>query len=218
MKRFIGVLLTLTLVAACGGNRFTQVVDKTIGSTVKIQVSGVQGGALASWLGTGVIIDSAGHILTCEHVVPTRSVLIYVTLYRSRTVHLARVLRRDRKRDLALIQFVNYPLSTHAVELSRGPVSVGDEVVAIGMPYGLDWSVTTGVVSALHRTGLAVNLTQTDAAINPGNSGGPLFDMEGRIVGINESGYQGANNLGFAVSVEEIRGFLSVFKGLEETF
>lgn len=217
LSLFISVFLIGSFTNA--ESRFSKVVDKTIASVVKIQTLSIQDGVVQGALGSGVLIDSAGHILTCEHMVPPGSVLIYVSLYRSSsTLHLATVMRRDHARDLALIRLVNYSTPTPRVELSRTPVVVGDEVVAIGMPFGLQWSVTTGIVSGLHREGLAVNLTQTDAAINPGNSGGPLFDLDGRIIGINQSGYMGANNLGFAVPVEEIRSFLSIFRGLEETF
>ena len=213
-----GTLIAMGITLSHAESRFSKVVDRTAASVVKIEVIAFDtDGVMKAWLGTGVLIDSMGHIVTCEHVVPRGTAIIKVHLYRSsETAITATVIRRDVKRDLALIQLVDYSTPTPSVALSTTPVMVGDEVVAIGMPYGLDWSVTTGIISALHRAGLAINLTQTDAAINPGNSGGPLFNLEGEVVGINESGYQGANSLGFAVSVVEIKKFLSIFYGLEQ--
>lgn len=222
VKRFlvtlvIGAAYSLLTVPANAASRFSRVVDQRIASVVKIEVVSAQGNEVNAWLGSGVLIDSKGHILTCAHVVEGYPIVIAVYLYgSSATYHSAIVLRRDNARDIALLQLVNYSTPTPSAPLSVKPVLVGDEVVAIGMPHGFDWSVTAGVVSGLNRQGLALNLLQTDTAINPGNSGGPLFNLDGDIVGINESGLMSAQNMGFAVSVGEIRKFLAVFVGLEE--
>lgn len=204
--------------------KFTPIVDKTIDSVVQIvsisfhQVGGKKPHVeMGIGMGAGVLISTNGHILTCEHVVDN-AFLINVTLHGSTgSVHQATVIRRDFKRDIAVLKLVDYSTPTYSVRLAPQMPRVGDEVIAIGHPFDRDWSVTTGIISGLHREGLAINLIQTDAAINPGNSGGPLFNLNGEVVGLNQS-VADANSIGFSVSVAEIREFLSIFRGLEQVF
>jgi S1-C subfamily serine protease len=223
----IGITLALATVRFCHAEqRYTPIVDKTIGSVVKITASYVDvvedtttkkmDLKFGSALGAGVIVSTTGHILTCQHVISGHPFLIDVQLQGNTTAHYqATVLRRSFNRDIALLK-VSSTTAFQAAKLSPAMPRVGDEVVAIGHPHDYDWSVTAGIVSGLKREGLAINLLQTDAAINPGNSGGPLFNMDGQIVGLNESVYAGSNNLGFAVSVDEIRNFMEVFRGLDQ--
>jgi S1-C subfamily serine protease len=160
-------------------------------------------------LGSGVIYDSSGLILTNAHVVDgARSVA--VRLSDGRRLE-ARVLGRDVGFDLAVLQVDANGLPAAPLGDSSA-LKVGQFVVAIGNPYGLDSTVTTGVVSALNRPlsegqqSYAQPMIQTNAAINPGNSGGPLVDLQGNIVGINTlvAAPQGfpAQGLGFAVPVD----------------
>ncbi len=206
--------LVVSLQAA---SRFTPIVNKTLDSVVLIQGMSVSSnGVVQRWSGSGVLISDNGHILTCAHVVDGATMLIARLHTSSATARRLIVLRRDYARDLALVKLVNFSTPTPHVMLATEHPQVGDEVVAIGHPYGLDWSVTAGIVSGLHREGLAINLLQTDAAINPGNSGGPLFNMLGEVIGLNQSGIVGGNTTGFSVPLEEIRNFLSIFAGLSE--
>jgi serine protease Do len=152
-------------------------------------------------IGSGVIYSSEGHILTNAHVVAGAS-RVTVTLPDGRRLP-AGVLGAERSRDLAVLQVGVGGLPV--AELSAAPLRVGQLVVAIGNPFGLDFTVTTGVVSALGRT-LPVDantkleqLVQTDTPINPGNSGGPLVDLKGRVVGITTAILPFAQGLGFAV-------------------
>lgn len=226
----IGVTMSLAIIrSGHAEQRYVPVVEKTIGSVVKITaryfvpitdpktkktvfMSGTS-------LGSGVIVSTNGHILTCEHIISGNPILIDVQLQTSTTTHIsATVLRRSFERDIALLKLVNYSTATVPVKLAPEMPKIGEEVIGIGHPYGFDWSVTSGIVSGLNREGLAINLLQTDAAINPGNSGGPLFNLEGQVVGLNQSIMLKADNMGFAVSVREIRNFLEVFKGLEQVF
>jgi serine protease Do len=153
-------------------------------------------------LGSGVIIQPDGLILTNNHVIQDAS-KIEVTLSDGKT-YKGTVLGADSISDVALVKID----ATSLPYVGLGDSSllkVGQFVVAIGNPYGLDHTVTTGVISALERN-LDVNgstmygVIQTDAAINPGNSGGPLVDLSGNVVGINTMIYSGAQGLGFAVS------------------
>jgi len=169
--------------------------------------------------GSGVIIRSDGHILTNDHVIAGADGL-YVTIGMDELP--ATVVGRDPSSDLAVIRVERTGLP--AAELgSSADLRVGQSVVAIGSPFGLDKTVTTGIVSALGRTSYAesaeaqltayTSLIQTDAAINPGNSGGALADAEGRVVGINTliqspSGAVGAPQsagIGFAIPIDYAR-------------
>jgi S1-C subfamily serine protease len=169
------------------------------------------GGGVAT--GSGIVIDGQGHILTNNHVVEGAE-KINVKLGESDTERTAEVVGTDPSSDLALLK-----VSAPASELDpltlgdSSKVEVGDPVVAIGNPFGLDRTVTSGIVSALQRQiqapdGFSIsNVIQTDAAINPGNSGGPLINAEGEVIGINsqiETGGSGSNGnvgIGFAIPI-----------------
>jgi S1-C subfamily serine protease len=172
------------------------------------------GGGIAT--GSGILIDKEGHILTNNHVIEGAS-KVEVKLGSSDTEHEAEVVGTDPATDIALLK-VNAPASEED-PLSLGDsskVHVGDPVVAIGNPFGLDRTVTAGIVSALQRQIQAPNgfsishVIQTDAAINPGNSGGPLIDSAGQVIGINsqiQTGGSGDGNvgIGFAVPINTAR-------------
>ena len=152
-------------------------------------------------IGSGVIFGSDGSILTNAHVVAGAS-RVTVTLPDGRSLP-AGVLGAEPDRDLAVLRVGAGGLPV--AELRAAPLRVGQLVVAIGNPYGLDFTVTAGVVSALGRA-LPIdrehkleNLIQTDRSINPGNSGGPLVDVQGRVVGITTAILPFAQGLGFAV-------------------
>jgi Do/DeqQ family serine protease len=166
---------------------------------------GDQGAVPQSGLGSGVIISPDGYILTNNHVVEGATE-IDVALYDSRKAR-ARVIGTDPETDLAILK----------INLDRLPVitlgnsdalRVGDQVLAIGNPFGVGLTVTSGIVSALGRNQLGINtfenFIQTDAAINPGNSGGALVDVNGNLMGINTAIYSrsgGSMGIGFAIPV-----------------
>jgi serine protease DegQ len=155
-------------------------------------------------VGSGVIIDGArGLVLTNAHVIEDAGD-ITVTL-KDRRSFKARLIGRDVGTDVAVLRI--QPMDAPRLEFANSStLEVGDFVLAIGNPFGLGQTVTSGIVSAVGRTGIADDslgkLIQTDASINPGNSGGPLIDLAGRIVGINTAliGPSGGNvGIGFAV-------------------
>jgi S1-C subfamily serine protease len=163
--------------------------------------------------GSGFVFDSEGHIVTNEHVVDgAKSVSVR---FWNGDVHKATVVGSDSSTDLAVIK-VDAPsslLSTLSVGDS-GKVLVGDGVVAIGSPFGLEETVTSGIVSALHRQMEAPNSftindsIQTDAAINHGNSGGPLLNAQGEVIGVNaqiRSDGGGSDGVGFAIPSNTIK-------------
>lgn len=163
----------------------------------------------ATGAGSGVIIDAANGLVVTNHHVVDGAATISVQLHDGRTVE-AELLGSDSNTDVALLRVVAEGL----IELPFADVetvAVGDYVVAIGNPFGIGQTVTSGIVSALGRTGLNRNnyedFIQTDAAINMGNSGGALVDLEGRLIGINTaiiSGNGGSNGIGFAVPVDMV--------------
>jgi S1-C subfamily serine protease len=160
--------------------------------------------------GSGFVIDGDGHILTNNHVVSGAS-KITVKIGDGSTQD-AKLVGADPSSDVALLQ-VSDTSGLHPLTLGKSSaVQVGDPVVAIGNPFGLDRTVTSGIVSALQREISAPNgfsisdVIQTDAAINPGNSGGPLLDADGNVIGINSQietgGGQGSVGIGFAVPID----------------
>ncbi len=159
----------------------------------------------ASGLGSGVIVNASGYILTNHHVVEAADE-IEVALADGRKLR-AKVIGTDPETDLAVLRVEATGLS--AVTFGQAEnVKVGDVVLAIGNPFGVGQTVTMGIVSALGRSGLQINtyenFIQTDAAINPGNSGGALTDATGNLIGVNSAIYSrtgGSLGIGFAIPV-----------------
>lgn len=192
------------------------VYNKVSGAVVQVDVSGKgPDGPGAEGSGSGVVVDSRGLILTNNHVVEgARSVNVRFSNGATRE---ARVLGTDRGNDLAVLK-VDLPRNVPVASLGDSDkVSVGSTAIAIGSPFGLDETVTQGIISAVHRdwqpgnSRLQRNLIQTDAAINPGNSGGPLLNADGEVIGINamiESPVRGSVGVGFAIPSNTARRLL----------
>jgi len=151
--------------------------------------------------GSGVIIDPQGHIVTNNHVVGEANE-VEVRLS-DKTKFIAQVIGKDPDTDVALLKVVTDRSLPYASFGDSGTVKVGQWVLAVGNPFGLDRTVTLGVVSGMGRDNMNLsryeNFIQTDASINPGNSGGPLFNMQGQIIGINTAIINFAQGIGFAI-------------------
>jgi len=173
-----------------------------------------EGGGTAT--GSGFVIDTEGHLLTNNHVVEGAD-SIQVKLGSSDTTYEAKVVGADPATDLAMLDVEAPADQLHPLTLGKSAqMEVGDPVVAIGNPFGLDRTVTSGIVSALQRQieapdGFSItNVIQTDAAINPGNSGGPLINVDGEVIGINSQiatggGGNGNVGIGFAIPIDTVR-------------
>jgi S1-C subfamily serine protease len=177
--------------------------------------------------GSGFVIDRQGSILTNAHVVEGATD-VRVSFSDKRTRE-ARIMGKDESTDLALLKVDTAGLDLRPLVLGDSKsVQVGDPTVAIGNPFGLDRTLTTGVISALQRrisapNGFGIdNVLQTDAAINPGNSGGPLIDAAGRVIGINSQiatgggstgGSGGSVGIGFAVPINTAKQVIPQLKG-----
>jgi len=163
-------------------------------------------------LGSGVLIDPEGYVVTNEHVV-RRASKIEVTLSDG-SKHEARPLSADAESDLALLKLeAKKPLS--AIQIGRSDdLMIGETVIALGNPFGLESTVTVGVLSAKNRSvnlggrEAYAGLIQTDAAINPGNSGGALVNIHGELIGINVAIRADAEGIGFAIPVDRVREVL----------
>jgi len=166
--------------------------------------------------GTGVIIDSSGLILTNEHVIADAQ-NIKVILNDNKTLT-AKVIGKNKKEDLALLQIESQETFPSITQGNSDAVSAGEDVFAIGTPYGYSQTVTRGIVSATNRQlkdgdkVLFDNLIQTDAAINPGNSGGPLLNSKGEMIGIIRMEDWRAQNIGFAIPTNKIQSLLPELK------
>jgi serine protease Do len=171
-------------------------------------------------LGSGVSVSANGVIVTNHHVVENAEGIL-VALPGGQ-VYSARVLISDRRTDVAVLQIDSYGAALPTIEFGDSDqLKVGDRVIAIGNPFGLGQTVTSGIVSALARTSFGVSdfrfFIQTDAAINPGNSGGAQIAMDGKLVGINTAIYStsgGSQGLGFAIPSNMVRSIVeSAVKG-----
>ena len=179
------------------------------------------GGGTAS--GSGFVIDKEGHMLTNNHVVEGAE-SVTVKLGDDDETYEAEVVGSDPGMDLALLKVDAPEEALHPLSLGRSSeMEVGDPVVAIGNPFGLERTVTSGIVSALQRqieapNGFAISkVIQTDAAINPGNSGGPLINADGEVIGINAQIATGGTSngnvgIGFAIPIDTIREELDQLK------
>jgi len=161
--------------------------------------------------GSGIVVDGKGDIVTNAHVVAGAQRI--TVSFSDGTTAAATLLGSDSSADLAVLRVDVSASHLHPISLgSSDSVQVGDQVYAIGAPFGLSGTLTEGIVSGLHRSnssagGTGGDLVQTDAAINPGNSGGALLDTQGRLIGITESIQSPVNGnvgVGFAIPISEV--------------
>ena len=166
--------------------------------------------------GSGFILDKSGHVLTNFHVVQGANRGVKVQLSNKRTYD-AKVIGTDPKHDLALLQ-INAPNLEPVTLANSSELAVGQKVYAIGNPFGLNGTMTRGIISSIRTIGGSEGATidgaiQTDAAINPGNSGGPLLNSRGEVIGINtmiaSNGANQSSGIGFAIPINTAKAALS---------
>ncbi|MDT5013915.1 MAG: hypothetical protein QOD39_75 [Mycobacterium sp.] len=212
----------VTLETGDGGQppegRFAKVAAAVADSVVTVETSSDNEGAL----GSGVVIDGRGYIVTNNHVISEAannpSQYKTTVVFNDGKEVPANLVGRDPKTDLAVLKVDNVDNLTVAQMGDSDKLHVGDEVIAAGAPLGLRSTVTQGIISALHRpvpisgdgsdTDTVIDAVQTDASINHGNSGGPLIDMNSNVIGINTAGKslsESASGLGFAIPVNEVK-------------
>ncbi len=238
LSALAGAVVAVGAYRAVGGNTKTTVIERqaTVGApsssgavpeagvadlyaSVRPQVVRISGSSASSGgVGSGVILDKQGHILTNFHVVNGMSQL--TVRLSDGTESAGQVIARDPGDDLAVMK-ASFPADKLSPATFADPalVRVGDEVIAVGNPFELEGTLTRGVVSGLNRTLTGSSaplrgLIQTDAAVNPGNSGGGLFDLAGRLIGVttaleNPSGSDVFVGVGYAVGVKTVQDHLS---------
>jgi putative serine protease PepD len=196
----------------------TDVYRRAASGVVEITVATSGSGPFSGQAqGSGFVYDTSGHIVTNEHVVDgATSVTVKLSSGKQYT---AKVVGTDQSTDLAVLKIDASAAQLNALKLAdSSSLVVGSGVVAIGSPFGLNGTVTSGIVSALHREIEAPNnftiqdAIQTDAAINHGNSGGPLLDLQGRVIGVNaqiKSDSGGNEGVGFAIPSNTVRSVVS---------
>jgi putative serine protease PepD len=198
-----------------------EISSRILPSVVTIKVTGPSG----TGTGSGFVVRKDGYILTNNHVVDVAATSGKITvLFSDGKSETAKIIGRDDSYDLAVIRVSRRNLPALALGASS-TVVVGDPVIAVGAPLGLDSTVTSGIISAVNRpvtaggagdsTSSFINAIQTDAAINPGNSGGPLLDMAGQVIGVNSAiarvagagidGQSGNIGVGFAIPSDQAR-------------
>lgn len=178
--------------------------EKTV-ATSDSRRSHSESGRRVNGMGTGVILDERGYIITNHHVVDGVKKITVTTS--EEASYTARLISHDSKTDLAIIKIdAEAPLPTIDLGVSHD-LMPGETVVAVGNAFGYEHTVTRGIISALHRTVQVSetqsydDLIQTDASINPGNSGGPLLNIDGQMIGVNVAVRAGAQGIGFAIPV-----------------
>ncbi|HZY61795.1 MAG TPA: trypsin-like peptidase domain-containing protein [Edaphobacter sp.] len=202
------------------------VYKKALPSVVNVTSTAVQfdffyGPVPQQGQGSGFILNKDGLILTNAHVLLNNSQRIEVKLYNKRT-YKAKVLTIDKNHDLALLKIDNAPNLTPAVLASSDGLVVGQRVYAIGNPFGLQGTMTRGIISAIRsirgpEQNPIEDAIQTDAAVNPGNSGGPLLNSRGEVIGITtliatSSGVDQSSGVGFAIPINTAKAVLSDFE------
>jgi serine protease Do len=228
MKRIL--FICALLFAGCGRkDKYVNLVNEAENKTVMIEVpmivreihfilkkEGLQvqsSTVTVKVQGSGVFVSPKGHILTCAHFFENGKLAgTVMAVLRNGTRLPVKVLCVDPTKDLALFKVEGaHPYAVLATKL----LQEGEEVIAVGNPLGLNFSVSHGIVSHVNRSlEFDAEFTQTDAAINPGNSGGPLFNLDGELVGINARFIATGNGLGFAIAPEVIQEFLNLFIGI----
>ncbi|MBU2562692.1 MAG: trypsin-like peptidase domain-containing protein [Nanoarchaeota archaeon] len=189
----------MTLLKASAGEDFSGIIEDTIKSVVTIRTNVNQG--------TGFLVSEEGYIVTNAHVLVGAQKVEALTY--EQEVKNADFIGYNGNFDIALLK-----ISGDYEKLTLGDsnkVQIGEKVIAIGNPLGLQFSVSAGIISAIHRPGIneIEAYIQTDAALNPGNSGGPLINKEGKVIGINNFKIGGGESLGFALESNYIKSVIN---------
>jgi serine protease Do len=194
-------------------NKVVEAVKKTRRGIVTVKVEKRGNWGRKEVVGTGVIVDERGYVVTNHHVV-TSAEQITVHLHDGTAVR-AKVHTDDPRHDLAILHLPGQGKLQALAFAPGSDLEVGEDVIAIGHPFGYTNTVSTGIISALGReitmpTGdVLTNLIQTNASINPGNSGGPLLNIDGELIGINVALREGAQGIAFALNADTVQAVLS---------
>jgi len=181
---------------------FADIIQQVLPAVVAINANG--------GIGSGAVYKSDGYIVTNKHVVQGETSVTVKTFDQKQ--YTGQVIGESSTKDIAIIKITanNLPFLLFA---NSADAKIGEKVIALGSPGGLDFTVTEGIISALNRIIGGVNHLQTDVSINPGNSGGPLVNKAGKILGINTMKIQGFEGVGFSISSNEVQTAISEISG-----
>ncbi len=202
LEMFRAVLIIVILIVPTVGytqQTIREVVDAVLPAVVVIKTP--------DGIGSGVLLDSSGVIVTNLHVIEGAKEAT-IELQNGDSYNNISVIDVDTTKDIALLKIPAFDLPVVTMGNSN-EISVGDDVVVMGAPSGLEQTVTRGIVSAIRDTGEGYRLFQTDAAISPGSSGGGMFDMNGNLVGVTVSYLEGSQNINFVIPINYVRGLYS---------
>ncbi|MCA8989423.1 MAG: trypsin-like peptidase domain-containing protein, partial [Planctomycetaceae bacterium] len=188
-------------------------------ATESTSVFGTTNRGKINGMGTGIVIDERGYLVTNNHVIAGVDSLEVSLLDGSR--YSAHVVAFDREHDLAIVKIDGNPKLDVMTIGTSSDLMLGETVIAVGNAFGYVHTVTSGIISALSRD-VEVNeeqqyknLIQTDASINPGNSGGPLLNLDGEVIGINVAIRAGAQRIGFAIPIDDARELIARLMNIE---
>lgn len=187
----------IDILKASASADFSGIIEKAVKSVVTIRTDFSQG--------TGFIVDEEGYVVTNAHIMEGARAAGIITY--DGNLHQVRLIGKNELMDIILLK-IETEGTYEPLELADSNYAqVGEKVIAIGNPLGLQFSVTEGIVSAIHREGInkIKAYIQTDAALNPGNSGGPLINKQGKVVGINNFKIGGVEGLGFALESNYVK-------------
>jgi S1-C subfamily serine protease len=194
----------MILLKASAGEDFSGIIEDAVKSVVTINTNSGQG--------TGFIISNQGYIVTNAHILADEfgnlASLIQARTYEQKIIN-ADFIGYDRNFDIALLKISG---DYNSLEIGDSDNNqIGEKVIAIGNPLGLQFSVSEGIISGIHRKGIngVEAYVQTDAALNPGNSGGPLINKKGEVIGINNFKISGGENLGFALESNYVKKIIN---------
>ena len=194
----------MSLLKASAGEDFSGIIEDAVKSVVTISTNAGQG--------TGFIISDEGYIVTNAHVLADEfgrlASIIQARTYEQKIIN-AEFIGYDGNFDVALLKISGDYDSLRLGNSNNN--QIGEKVIAIGNPLGLQFSVTEGIISGIHRRGIngIEAYVQTDAALNPGNSGGPLINKQGKVIGINNFKISGGENLGFALESNYLKNIIN---------
>lgn len=211
MRHYLLGLLTgliVGIVATCSfGMESPQIFHKYAPTVVQVETR--YGG------GTGVMINRVGDVLTCAHLFKSTNTTIAVITYPGEMFYLAKVIKIDYQKDLALLDIQSDNIHWRHVKIKPKKVYVGQKVYSIGHPLGCTWSISNGIISGYQRYSWDAWRTQSTVVTVPGSSGSPLFDKHGCLIGLVASRLKvtlqdGFSGISFAVSIEDIVDFMTI--------
>jgi len=204
IKKLILSVICLSCIVCAPKEKYVKLANKSL-TKVVLTITPVNISNKSVRIATGVLISPYGHVLSCAHNLKRNESIdkIIVETYYNKTFD-AKIIAIDLKKDLSLLKIEHYT-PNYAILAKPGSLKIGQEIMLIGHPLDFDWTVSVGIISGLNRDQIQYNLLQTNIIVEVGSSGGPIFNQEGKLVGIMTHRLK---SLCFGVEVSQIYEFL----------